>query len=99
MKYHANLHLFFLHIFLQYFSFPTGSYYKKWDEDEEDTDVEDEEETLNQATVTLTKASEILLLLDNEKSRLLENFLKRHFFRDLLEVSSVIFLLCAMFSM
>ena len=36
----------------------------------------------------MTKASEVLLLRDNEKSRLLENFLKKHFFREFVEVGS-----------
>ena len=39
----------------------------------------------------MTKASEVLLLRDNEKSRLLENFLKKHFFREFVEVSAYVF--------
>ena len=33
-----------------------------------------------------TKTAETLLLVDNEKVRLLENYVKRFFFRELLEV-------------
>ena len=40
---------------------------------------------------TMTKASEVVQLRDNEKSRLLENFLKKHFFREFEEVSAYFF--------
>ena len=70
----------------------TGPYYRKWDYDEELTD--DEELFQTTSTVTMTRTSEILLLSDNEKSRLLENFLKKHFFRELVEVICSFFVMC-----
>ena len=36
--------------------------------------------------ITLTKTAETLLLVDNEKARLVENYVKRFFFRELIEV-------------
>ena len=50
------------------------SYYRKWDQDETDTEDEDEEMYNYNQGPTMTKASELLLLRDNEKSRLLEKF-------------------------
>ena len=64
----------------------SGSYYKKWDYDESETDSEDEQENISTSTITLTKTAETLLLVDNEKARLVENYVKRFFFRELLEV-------------
>ena len=65
-----------------------GSYYKKWDYEESETDSEDEQENISTSTITLTKSAETLLLVDNEKARLVENYLKRFFFREFLEVST-----------
>ena len=62
----------------------TDSYYCKWDPEESDTD--DEGDDL-QTSRHLTKASQILLLNNNEKSLLLENYVKRNLFRELVEVS------------
>ena len=71
----------------------TGSHYREWDEDECDTEDDSDEELFNyNQGPTMTKASEVLLLRDNEKSRLLENFLQKHFFREFVEVSLYVFL-------
>ena len=58
-------------------------HYCKWDPEESDTD--DEGDDL-QTSRHLTRASQILLLNNNEKSLLLENYVKRNLFRELVEV-------------
>lgn len=64
------------------------SYYCKWTTDSIDSESEEEEEEEESIASDLTELAETLLLNDNQKAKLLDNYLKRNFFREIIKVSN-----------